>query len=40
MAILYDLSLIHILAELEKAVAAIPVVGSRYDALQESKIQK
>ena len=25
---------------LEKAVAAIPVVGSRYDALQESKIQK
>ena len=26
--------------ELEKAVAAIPVVGSRYDALQESKIQK
>ena len=28
------------MAELEKAVAAIPVVGSRYDALQESKIQK
>lgn len=26
--------------ELEKAVAAIPVMGSRYDALQESKIQK
>ncbi|EFS30719.1 aldo/keto reductase [Bacteroides sp. D2] len=26
--------------ELEAAVAAIPVVGSRYDALQESKIQK
>ena len=26
--------------ELETAVAAIPVVGSRYDALQESKIQK
>lgn len=26
--------------ELEKAVAAIPVKGSRYDALQESKIQK
>lgn len=26
--------------ELEKAVAVIPVVGSRYDALQESKIQK
>lgn len=26
--------------ELEKAVDAIPVVGSRYDALQESKIQK
>lgn len=26
--------------ELENAVAAIPVVGSRYDALQESKIQK
>lgn len=25
--------------ELESAVAAIPVVGSRYDALQESKIQ-
>ncbi len=28
------------MAELEQAVAAIPVVGSRYDALQESKIQK
>lgn len=28
------------MAELENAVAAIPVVGSRYDALQESKIQK
>ena len=28
------------MAELEKAAAAIPVVGSRYDALQESKIQK
>lgn len=28
------------MAELEKAIAAIPVVGSRYDALQESKIQK
>lgn len=28
------------MAELEKAVAAIPVVGGRYDALQESKIQK
>ena len=28
------------MAELEKAVAAISVVGSRYDALQESKIQK
>ena len=28
------------MTELEKAVAAIPVVGSRYDALQESKIQK
>ena len=28
------------MAELEAAVAAIPVVGSRYDALQESKIQK
>jgi len=28
------------MAELEKAVAAIPVVGSRYDPLQESKIQK
>lgn len=26
--------------ELGKAVAAIPVTGSRYDALQESKIQK
>lgn len=26
--------------EIEDAVAAIPVVGSRYDALQESKIQK
>ena len=26
--------------ELEGAVSAIPVVGSRYDALQESKIQK
>ena len=26
--------------ELEAAVAAIPVTGSRYDALQESKIQK
>lgn len=26
--------------ELEKAVATIPVMGSRYDALQESKIQK
>lgn len=26
--------------EIEKAVSAIPVVGSRYDALQESKIQK
>lgn len=26
--------------ELETAVAAIPVVGSRYDALQESKVQK
>ena len=26
--------------ELEDAVSAIPVVGSRYDALQESKIQK
>lgn len=26
--------------ELEVAVSAIPVVGSRYDALQESKIQK
>lgn len=26
--------------ELEDAIAAIPVVGSRYDALQESKVQK
>lgn len=26
--------------ELETAVAAIPVMGSRYDALQESKVQK
>ena len=26
--------------ELEQAVSAIPVVGSRYDALQESKVQK
>ena len=26
--------------ELEKAVTALPVVGSRYDKLQESKIQK
>lgn len=26
--------------ELGKAVAAIPIIGSRYDALQESKIQK
>ncbi len=26
--------------EIENAVAAIPVIGSRYDALQESKIQK
>ncbi len=26
--------------ELEKAVEAIPVVGSRYDAVQESKIEK
>ena len=26
--------------ELETAVSAIPVVGSRYDALQESKVQK
>ena len=26
--------------ELETAVAAIPVVGSRYDALQEAKIPK
>lgn len=28
------------MAELEKMAAAIPIVGSRYDALQESKIQK
>ena len=28
------------MTEIENAVAAIPVVGSRYDALQESKIQK
>lgn len=28
------------MAELENKVSAIPVVGSRYDALQESKIQK
>lgn len=28
------------MAELETTVAAIPIVGSRYDALQESKIQK
>ena len=28
------------LQELEQAVSAIPVVGSRYDALQESKVQK
>lgn len=28
------------MTKLENAVAAIPVVGSRYDALQESKIQK
>ena len=28
------------MVELEKAVTAIPVVGSRYDALQESKVQK
>lgn len=28
------------MTELEKTVAAIPVMGSRYDALQESKIQK
>ena len=26
--------------ELEDTVAAIPIIGSRYDALQESKIQK
>lgn len=26
--------------ELENAVSAIPVIGSRYDALQESKVQK
>ena len=26
--------------ELEDAVSAIPVVGSRYNALQESKVQK
>lgn len=26
--------------ELENTVAAVPVVGSRYDALQESKVQK
>lgn len=26
--------------ELETAVSAIPVTGSRYDALQESKVQK
>ena len=26
--------------ELEDAVSAIPVIGSRYDALQESKVQK
>lgn len=26
--------------ELEEAVATIPVIGSRYDALQESKVQK
>ena len=26
--------------ELEDAIAAIPVVGRRYDALQESKVQK
>lgn len=26
--------------EIENTVAAIPVVGNRYDALQESKIQK
>ena len=28
------------MAELENKVSAIPIVGSRYDALQESKIQK
>lgn len=28
------------MSELETAVAAIPVMGSRYDKLQESKIQK
>lgn len=28
------------MTELENAVAAIPIMGSRYDALQESKIQK
>ncbi|MGM9745937.1 MAG: aldo/keto reductase [Prevotella sp.] len=28
------------MTEIENAVAAIPVTGSRYDALQESKIQK
>ncbi len=28
------------MAELENAVAVIPIMGSRYDALQESKIQK
>lgn len=28
------------MTEIENAVAAIPVVGSRYDALQESKVQK
>lgn len=26
--------------QLEEAVSAIPVIGSRYDALQESKVQK
>ncbi len=26
--------------EIEKVVSAIPVIGSRYDALQESKVQK
>ena len=26
--------------EIERAVSAFPVVGSRYDALQESKVQK